>query len=499
MSETYDVLIIGAGLSGIGAACHLAMDAPRQRIGILERRHAIGGTWDLFRYPGIRSDSDMFSFGFKFRPWNELKVLADGPSIRQYVTDTARQYGIDKKIRFGLKTTKADWSSQEQCWTVTALEEATGMERSFRARFLIGATGYYNYDQGYLPEFPGIESFKGQRIHPQFWPENLDYSGKRVVVIGSGATAVTLVPSMADKAAHVTMLQRSPTYIFSVPGYDKISETLMKFLPEKLVYGMARKRNILIQRFIYKAAKRWPEQVRKWLLDGVKKRLGENTDMTHFTPRYMPWDERLCAVPDSDLFKAIRSGKASVVTDKIDRFDETGIRLQSGKHLDADIVITATGLQLQVLGGMELRVDGHAGSAASVMTYKGTLLQDVPNMGFIVGYTNAPWTLKADLASDYIVRLLNYMEAKGFAVATPRAPAGMIDMQDSILGSLGSGYIQRGSKLLPRQGRELPWRVLHHYEKDVKMLSESPIDDGLLEFAAPNAEKADLVQKQMAA
>jgi monooxygenase len=274
--EHVDVLIVGAGLSGIGAACHLAMDAPRQRVGLLERRHAIGGTWDLFRYPGIRSDSDMFSFGFKFRPWNELKVLADGPSIRQYVSDTARQYGVDKKIRFGLKTTKAEWSSQEQCWTVSALEEATGLEKTFRSRFLIGATGYYNYDEGYLPKFPGIERFKGQRIHPQFWPENLDYTGKRVVVIGSGATAVTLVPSMADKAAHVTMLQRSPTYIFTVPGYDKISAALMKFLPEKLVFSMARRRNIMIQRFIYKAAKRWPGRVRKWLLDGVKKQLGQN-------------------------------------------------------------------------------------------------------------------------------------------------------------------------------------------------------------------------------
>ncbi len=499
MTETYDVLIIGAGLSGIGAACHLAMDAPRQRVGILERRQVIGGTWDLFRYPGVRSDSDMFSFGFRFRPWNELKVLADGPSIRQYVNDTARQFGIDKKIRFGLKSTKAEWSSDTQMWTVTALEEATGQVKTFRARFLIGATGYYNYDQGYLPTFPGVERFKGLRIHPQFWPENLDYSGKRVVVIGSGATAVTIVPSMSDKAGHITMLQRSPTYIFSVPGYDKLSAVLKTFLPEKWVFGLARKRNIVLQRFIYKAAKRWPARVRKLLLDGVKKQLGPNADMTHFTPRYMPWDERLCAVPDSDLFNAIRDGKASVVTDKIETFDETGIQLASGKHLDADIIITATGLQIQVLGGMELRVDGQVRSPAKLMTYKGTLLQDMPNMGFIIGYTNAPWTLKADLASSYIARLLNHMDAAKLAVATPRAPAGVLSQDESILGSLGSGYVQRGASVLPRQGHDLPWRVLHHYEKDSKMLADAPIDDGLLEFTAPRSAQSTALPETMAA
>ena len=481
MSQNFDVLIIGAGLTGIGAACHLAMECPGKRVAILERRNAIGGTWDLFRYPGIRSDSDMFSFGFKFRPWNELKVLADGPAIRQYVTDTARQYGIDKLIQYGLKTIAADWSSEQRCWTVTALHEASGETRSYRANFLIGATGYYNYDKGFLPHFPGEERYKGQRIHPQHWPENLDYRGKRVVVIGSGATAVTLVPAMATDAAHITMLQRSPSYIFSVPGFDKISAVLRHLLPEKWVYAMARKRNIVIQRWLYLAARRWPEQVRKLLLAGVRGQLKNKDDMRHFTPRYMPWDERLCAVPDADLFKALNSGKASVVTDQIETFTETGIQLKSGQQLDADIIITATGLQIQVLGGTDLRVDQQPRPVSAAMTYKGVLMQDIPNMAWIVGYTNAPWTLKADIASHYICRLLNHMDANGLAVATPHTAESPLE-NETIFGSLGSGYVRRASNLLPRQGRELPWRVLHHYERDSQMLLNQPIDDGVLQF-----------------
>lgn len=489
MSAPYDVLIIGAGLSGIGMACHLARECPDKNFAVLERRKAIGGTWDLFRYPGIRSDSDMFSFGFKFRPWHELKVLADGPSIRRYVQETAREYGVDRKIQFGLKTLSADWSSEQRCWTVTALHEASGETRTFRARFLVGATGYYNYDQGYLPHFPGEDAFKGLRIHPQHWPEDLDYSGKRVVVIGSGATAVTLVPAMSGKAAHVTMLQRSPTYIFSVPAYDKISAFLRHVLPESWVFALARKRNILLQRWIYLAARRWPRQVRSWLLAGVKKQLGENADMRHFTPRYMPWDERLCAVPDADLFEAIKGGKASVVTDQIERFTANGILLKSGQELPADIIVTATGLQVQTLGGMELSIDHRKRAVREVMTYKGTLMQDVPNMAWIFGYTNAPWTLKADLSAQYICRLLQHMDAQGYAVATPRAPAGMME-DDTILGSLGSGYIQRARDLLPRQGRDLPWRVLHHYERDTRMLRDQPIEDAALEFTPADAPAA---------
>ena len=484
MSEHYDVLIVGAGLSGIGMACHLAMECPDKRVAILERRNAIGGTWDLFRYPGIRSDSDMFSFGYKFRPWNALKVLADGPSIRQYVTDTAREYGVDKKIQYGLKITGANWSSEQKLWTLTALHEATGEQRTFRCSFLVSCTGYYNYDKGYLPHFPGVERFKGQCIHPQFWPEKLDYRGKRVVVIGSGATAVTLVPAMANDVAHITMLQRSPSYIFSVPGIDKISGVLQKFLPGKLVFGLARWRNIFLQRFIYKAAKRWPDKVKAVLLAGVRKNLGKDFDMSHFTPKYNPWDERLCAVPDADLFTAIKSGKASVVTDHIETFTERGIKLKSGQELEADIIVTATGLQVQVFGGVELKVDGQARPMSELMMYKGVMLQDVPNMAWIVGYTNAPWTLKADIASHYFCRLLNHMERRGQSVVTARAPQGMAD-DTTILGSLSSGYVQRASATLPRQGKALPWRVLHNYEVDRVTLVDDPIEDGALSFDEP--------------
>lgn len=483
MREHYDVLIIGAGLSGIGAACRLQMACPDKSVAIVERRHAIGGTWDLFRYPGVRSDSDMFSFGYSFRPWMALQVLADGPAIRDYVTDTARAYGVDKVIHFGLKITRAAWSGEDQGWTLTALHEASGELHTLRCNFLIGCTGYYDYDRGYLPDFPGVERYKGACIHPQFWPGHLDYRGKRVVVIGSGATAVTLVPAMAADAAHVTMLQRSPSYIFSVPGRDALSGFLRHFLPERWVYHLARRRNIVLQRWIYAAARRWPQRVRALLLSGVRKALGKDFDMRHFTPDYQPWDERLCAVPDADLFKAIRAGKASVVTEHIDRFTERGLRLKSGEELEADIIVTATGLQLQVLGGVELLVDGQPRPANAAMTYKGALLQDVPNMALVFGYTNASWTLKADLAARYICRLLTYMDQHGYATVTPRAPAGLME-DDSILGTLRSGYVRRAKDVLPRQGREAPWRVLHHYRRDCGIMLETPIADACLHFSS---------------
>ncbi|WP_250456318.1 NAD(P)/FAD-dependent oxidoreductase, partial [Caballeronia sp. ATUFL_M2_KS44] len=402
MNTDYDVLIIGAGISGIGMACHLARKCPEKRVTILERRNAIGGTWALFRYPGIRSDSDMFSFGYAFRPWHDYKVLADGPSIRQYIADTAREHGVDRLIRFGVKIEDANWSTEQLRWTVNARHEDSGETLTFTCQYLIPCTGYCNHDRGYLPHFPGQERFGGLRIHPQHWPVDLDYRGKRVVVIGSGATAVTLVPAMAGRAAHVTMLQRSPSYIFSVPAYDKISAVLDRVLPTQWVYAMARWRNIGLQRLIYKAAKRWPRRIRSWLLAHVEKQVGGGTDMRHFTPAYNPWDERLCAVPDGDLFTVIREGKASVVTDHIETFTENGILLKSGKVLDADIVVTATGLQLQSLGGMKLHVDGRQIDVSKVMTYKGVLLQDVPNFAYLFGYTNAPWTLKIDMAAAYV-------------------------------------------------------------------------------------------------
>lgn len=491
MQTDYDVLIIGAGLSGISMACQLKTECPAKRVALLERREAIGGTWDLFRYPGVRSDSDMFTFGYQFRPWNELKVLADGESIRKYVEDTAREHGVDKAIHFGIRTTQAAWSSEQRRWTVSTIDERSGEARSFTCGYLVNCTGYYNHDQGHQPDFPGIEQFKGRCIHPQHWPKDLDYRGKRVVVIGSGATAVTLVPSMAQDTAHITMLQRSPSYVFSVPAYDKISAALQRVLPQRWVHGLARRRNLLLVRLIYKLSKRWPKQVRSLLLASVKKRVGDGFDMRHFSPNYKPWDERLCAVPDGDLFKVLREGKASVVTDHIERFTEDGIRLKSGQHLQADIVVSATGLELQSLGGMALVVDGQPCAIDQRMTYKGVLLQDVPNMAWLFGYINAPWTVKVDMAAAYVCRLLDHMQREGASVVTPRAPAG--EMQDdTIMGALQSGYMKRGQAMLPRQGRSGPWRVLHDVQADRAMLLKAPVADPALEFRGTRAPPAAL-------
>jgi len=485
-SSIVDVLIVGAGLSGIGMACHLAMDHPSLRVALVERRAAMGGTWDLFRYPGVRSDSDMFTFGYAFRPWRALDVMADGEAIRRYVIDTAREYGVDKKIHYGLKVVTASWSSAERLWRVRTLDEARGETKVFACRFLVVSTGYYNYDRGYLPAFPGVVRFQGTCVHPQQWPQNLDYRGRRVVVIGSGATAVTLVPAMAGDAAHVTMLQRSPTYILSLPRFDRISEVLGKFLPKPLVFRMARWRNIFLTRLTYKAARRWPDKVRAFLLSGVRKKLGLGADMRHFTPTYQPWDQRLCVVPDGDLFEAIKSGKASVVTGEIETFTEDGVRLASGETLPADIIVTATGLEMQTLGGMALDVDGQPRVMGELVTYKGVLLQDTPNFACIFGYTNAPWTLKADLAATYVCRLLAYMRDQGMQVVTPRAPADE-RRDESIMASLTSGYVQRGAPELPRQGRTVPWRVLNNYERDCDLLLKQPVADEALEFSVAAA------------
>jgi len=497
MKETYDVLIIGAGLSGIGTACRISREFPHKRLAVLERRKRLGGTWDLFRYPGIRSDSDMVSFGYKFRPWNSTKVLAEGPAIRQYIADTAAAYGIDRKIHYGVKILSADWSSAQRRWTLSALDEASGETREYHCSYLVSCTGYYDHDAGFLPQFAGVEQFKGRCIHPQQWPENLDYRGKKVVVIGSGATAVTLVPAMAGKAAHVTMLQRSPSYIFSIPDFDRISAVLGRVLPEAWVYKLARARNILFQRGLYEACRRWPQAMRRFLLGRVRKQLGPDFDMGHFTPKYMPWDERLCAVPDADLFTALKSGAASVVTEEIERFTETGLRLKSGRTLDADIVITATGLKLQILGGMDLRVDGQPRPLSGQMTYKSVLVQDVPNMAWIFGYTNAPWTLKSDLAGEYLCRLFRHMEAQGLQVAVPRDVEGCA-LDGGMLDTLRSGYVQRAMQIMPRQGRKLPWKVLMHLGRDRAMLLRAPVADGVLHFEG-KAATANLSAKALAA
>lgn len=480
-SDPFDVLIIGAGVSGIGMACHLARECPHKRVAILERRGAIGGTWDLFRYPGVRSDSDMMTFGYRLRPWTEARVLADGPSIRAYVTQTARAFGVDGQIRFGLRSTAADWSGAQRRWTITAVDEASGQTRRFSCGFLVAATGYFNHDQGHRPDFAGVHDFKGRCIHPQHWPEGLDCRGRRVVVIGSGATAVTLVPALAAQGAHVTMLQRSPGYVFSLPEIDQAAVVLKRFLPEGWVHALLRGRNIFLQRSIYKLSRRFPGLLRRLLLGAARRQLGPGFDMAHFTPSYSPWDQRLCVVPNGDLFKVLRDGRASVVTGQIERFTATGILLTSGATLDADIVVTATGLQLQTLGGMALAVDGQPVSIGDRMTYKGVLVQDLPNFATLFGYTNISWTLKIDLAAEYVCRLLNDMARRGAEVVTPRAPPGQAQAE-SILASLQAGYVQRGDAVLPRQGRALPWRVLHHFERDRRLLRQ-PIDDPALEWS----------------
>lgn len=487
--QHYNVIIIGAGLSGVGTASHFADQCPDKSIAILERRERIGGTWDLFRYPGIRSDSDMLTFGYNFRPWAGLKILADGGSIREYIDKTADQYGIKDKIQYGLKTTHADWSSEDHRWHVTALHESSGCTKDYTCDFLVCCTGYYNHDDGFRPKFPGEGDFKGTIIHPQHWPEDLDYSGKKVVVIGSGATAVTLVPSMAETASHVTMLQRSPSYVYSIPSVDRITAVLQRVMPSRWAFSLARKRNIVMQRAVYVSCRRWPKLMRRFLLSHVRKHVGPNVDMKHFSPSYMPWDERLCAVPDADLFKALRSGTASIETDHIDRFTDAGIVLKSGKTLDADIIITATGLNLQMFGGMELSVDGEPEVLGDKMAYKGVLVEKMPNLAWIFGYTNSSWTLKLDLAADYLCRLFKFMKRRELDVVVPR-DIDQSRLDEGILDSLSAGYIQRGKHRLPRQGRKYPWQILMNYRADKKMLLEDAIEDDRLIFTSANRRKA---------
>ena len=486
----YDTVIIGAGLSGIGTACHIASEYPERTLAILERREKVGGTWDLFRYPGIRSDSDMASFGFNFKPWYSQQVLAKGSDIRDYVAETVREFQLEDKVQFGLKIVRADWSSSDQCWTITALHEASGEERILTCHFMVNCAGYYNFDHGYRPGFSGEETFEGEIIHPQHWPENFDYSGKKVVVIGSGATAITVVPAMADKSAKVTMLQRSPSYIMSVPDTDKVSMVLGKFLPKRWVFRMARRRNILIQRGIYLASMRWPRAMRRLLLSHMRRRLGRDVDMRHFTPDYNPWEQRLCAAPDGDFFNSVRSGKADIVTDHIDHFSRSGIVLESGQELEADVIITATGLDVQLMGGMELQLDGEPVGMPSKMVYKGIMMQDIPNYAWIFGYTNAPWTLKCDIGGQYLCRLFEHMEKSGMTVARPVDREGK-DAGVGMLDGFAPGYIARAQDRMPRQGKDGPWRVTMHYGQDRKMLTEDAVDDGVLVFESVTDAKRD--------
>jgi monooxygenase len=480
--EHLDVLIVGAGLSGVGAAWHLQKRCAGKSYAILEARDDLGGTWDLFRYPGIRSDSDMHTLGYRFKPWTADKSITDGESILNYVRQTAREAGIEERIRFQHRVIGAEWSSADSRWTVEAERLDSGERVRLTCGFLWTCSGYYRYDQGYTPDFEGVDRFDGPVVHPQHWPEGLDYSGKRVVVIGSGATAVTLVPAMAEKAAHVTMLQRSPTYIASLPAEDRIAAALRRRLPERAAYTAVRWKNVLIQSLFYQLSRRRPELIKRWIRKGVERSLPPGYDVDrHFKPKYNPWDQRMCLVPDGDLFRAIREGEASVVTDRIASFTEAGIELESGEELEADVIVTATGLNLLFLGGVSLTVDGEEVDVPSRMTYKGMMLSGVPNMAFTVGYTNASWTLKADLTSEYVCRLLGHMDAHGHRRCMPEADPSVAEQP---LLDFTSGYVQRSLDEFPKQGSKEPWKLRQNYVLDIRTIRRGAIDDGAMRFSS---------------
>jgi monooxygenase len=477
--EHVDVLIVGAGLSGIGAACHLQEECPDKSYAVLESRAAIGGTWDLFRYPGIRSDSDMFTLGYAFRPWKDSKSIADGEAIRTYIQDTAREYGVEQKIRFHHQVQSADWSAADARWTVTARRTDTGETVGFTCSWLQVCAGYYRYDEGFRPTFEGEDRFSGEVIHPQHWPEDFDATGKRIVVIGSGATAVTLVPNLADAAEHVTMLQRTPSYIMSLPGRDPLATFLRNKLPAKVAYPIVRWKNVLLSTAFYQFSQRFPAAARRALRRMTQKQVPDIDVDTHFNPPYNPWDQRLCLVPDGDLFRSLRHGQASIATGRIATFTEKGIELESGEHLDADVIITATGLNLMPMGGMSLSIDGQPVDVSTTVSYKGMMLSGVPNFTLVIGYTNASWTLKADLVNRYVCRLLNHMDAEGFVSATPVAPpeGGDLPFLD-----LSSGYVQRSLANLPKQGARKPWRLNQNYILDVQLMRRGPLDDEGMTF-----------------
>ena len=482
--EHLDVLVVGAGLSGIGAGHYLQAECPWASYAIFEARDAIGGTWDLFRYPGIRSDSDMYTLGYSFRPWDGEKAIADGASILQYIKDTAAEEGIDQHIRFQHRITAADWSTPDGCWHVTAERTDTGEVIELTAGFIFSCSGYYRYDHGYQPDFDGLDRYQGTVVHPQAWPEDLDYAGKRIVVIGSGATAITLIPSLAERAAHVTMLQRSPTYIVSVPAKNPLTRLLKLVLPDRIAATTMRWIMAVGTQSTYFNSKRRPALVKRVLRRGLARQLPKGYDIdTHFTPSYDPWDQRLCVVPDGDLFKAIRRGTASVVTDHIETFTETGIRLKSGEELEADIVVSATGLELLFVGGIDVTVDGAEIDVSERLTYKGMMLEGVPNIALAIGYTNASWTLKCDLTCDYVMRLLNHLHENGLRQCTPVNRDASVSPAP-LLG-LSSGYIQRAEDRFPKQGSRFPWQVHQSFIRDYRAMKLKGVEDEAMVFSNP--------------
>ena len=479
-TESIDVLIIGAGLSGIGGACHLRRNSPDRSFMILESREASGGTWDLFRYPGIRSDSDMYTFGYGFKPWSDKSSIADGHKILSYIREAAAEYDVEQHIRYQHKVVSASWSSTQSRWLVTAERGDTGEQITISCQFIFSCSGYYDYDQGYTPEFAGIDKFKGQVIHAQHWPEQLDYQGKRVVVIGSGATAVTLVPAMSQDTASLVMLQRTPTYIASVPIEQPLAETLRKWLPDSWVFRLIRWKQVLFQIYLYQLSRRNPQRLRKVLLGLVRKEMGPDYDVdTHFTPDYNPWDQRVCGVPDGDLFRAIRENRAEVVTDHIDQFNKEGIHLKSGKQLDADIVVLATGLNLKFAGGVQYSVDNRVLDFTEHFIFRGMMFSGLPNMAFTVGYTNSSWTLKADLTGQYVSRLLNKMARHSYTMVTPRLTG---EVEEMPLLDFDAGYVLRSRESFPKQGNRLPWKNYQNYIRDFIGLRLGRQNDDELEF-----------------
>jgi monooxygenase len=481
MNKEIDILIIGAGLSGIGMAVHLLKNSPDRSFEIVEKRKKFGGTWDLFKYPGIRSDSDMMTFGYNFKPWNKPKTLADGASILNYMEEVIEEYQLGEKIHYQYQVMRANYSRKLKKWIVEICDDQNNIQ-TYLVNFLVGCTGYYNYDQGFLPEFTNIQQFSGQLIHPQHWPEKLDYQHKKIIIIGSGATAITLVPNLVKGGAgHVTMLQRSPTYIASISAVDTTYTKLHKYLPVEMLYKIIRSRNIAMQRAVYALAQKSPKLFKKILLKSTKKLLKNAEDLQHFSPSYNPWDQRLCVVPDGDLFKVLNSGQASVETANIQKFVANGIQLEDDRILEADIVIAATGLNIQILGGIELTIDHQPVDVSKHMLYRGLMLNDIPNMVLMIGYINASWTLKIDIAAEYLCRLLNFMSEKQWNEVIAQGENEQI-LEDTVMGRLSSGYISRAASILPKQGKSEPWYVSNNYLYDRKMLKKAGFDDGILKF-----------------